>query len=64
MHAMNMWLTEAATVVVGDWTFHPWHHNNVGGVTASQAQHNSSNVGGVTAGQVRHNSSNTNSVIG
>ena len=34
-----------------DWTLHQWHHNNVGGVTAGQARHNSSNVGGVTAGQ-------------
>ena len=34
--------------------------SNVGGVTAGQAQHNSSNVGGVTAGQVGHNSSYTN----
>ena len=40
-----------------DWTLHPWHHNNVGGVNAGQARDNSSNVGGVTAGQVRHNSS-------
>ena len=32
-------------------------HNNVGGVTAGQAPHNSSNVGVVTAGQVGHNSS-------
>ena len=53
-----MWLTHAATVVVGtDWTLHPWRHNIVGGVTAGQARHNSSNVGGVTAGQVGHNSS-------
>ena len=38
MHAMNMWLTDAAKVVVGaDWTLHPWCHNNVGGVTAGQA---------------------------
>ena len=42
-----------------DWTLHPWHHN-VGGVTASQARHNSSNVGGFTVGQMRHNSSNIN----
>ena len=34
-----------------------WRHNNVGGVTAGQAPHNSSNVGVVTAGQVGHNSS-------
>ena len=34
--------------------------NNVGGVTAGQAPHNSSNVGVVTAGQVGHNSSNNN----
>ena len=33
-------------------------HNNVGGVTAGQAPHNSSNVGVVTAGQAPHNSSN------
>ena len=47
-----MWLTDAATVVVGaDWTLHPWRHNNVRGVTVGQARHNSSNVGGVTAGQ-------------
>ncbi len=60
---MNMWLTDAATVVVGaDWTLHPWLHNNVGGVTAGQARHNSSNVGGVTAGQARHNSSNVGGV--
>ena len=32
-------------------------HNNVGGVTAGQAPHNSRNVGVVTAGQVGHNSS-------
>ena len=58
MHAMNMWLTGAATVVVGaDWTLHPWRHNNVGGVTAGQARHISSNVGGVTVGQAGHNSS-------
>ena len=44
---MNMWLTDAATVVVGaDWTLHPWRHNNVGGVTAGQVRHNSSKVGG------------------
>ena len=35
-------------------------HNNVGGVTAGQAPHNSSNVGVVTAGQVGHNSSTYN----
>ena len=47
MHAVNMWLTDAATVVVGaDWTLHPWRHNNVGSVTAGQARHNSSNGGG------------------
>ena len=45
MHAMNMWLTDAATVVVGegwgaDWTLRPWRHNNAGGVTAGQARHN------------------------
>ena len=40
-----------------DWTLHPWHHNNVGGVTAGQTRHNSSNVGGVSASQVGHNSS-------
>ena len=35
MHAMHMWLTDAATVVVGaDWTLHPWRHKHVGGVTA------------------------------
>ena len=63
MHAMNMWLTNAATVVVGvDWTLHPRRHNNVGGVTAGQVGHNSSNVGGVTAGQVGHNSSNVGGV--
>ena len=63
MHAMNMWLTDAATVIVGaDWTLHPWRHNNVGGVTAGQARHNSIIVGGVTASQVGHNSS-TNSMI-
>ena len=33
-------------------------HNNVGGVTAGQAAHNSVNVGVVTAGQAAHNSSN------
>ena len=55
MHAMNMRLTDAATVVVGaDWTLHP---TMLGGVTAGQARHNISNVGGVTAGQVGHNSS-------
>ena len=37
-------------------------HNNVGGVTAGQAPHNSSNVGGVTAGQAPHNSSNVGGV--
>ena len=63
MHAMDMWLTDAATVVVGGWTLHPWRHNNVGGVTAGQARHNSSNVGGVTAGHVIYNSSNTNASI-
>ena len=58
MHAMDMWLTDATTVVVGaDWTLHPWRYNNVGGVTAGQARHNSSNVGGVTTVQVGHNSS-------
>ena len=32
MHAMNMWLTDAASVVAGaDWTLHPWRRNNVGG---------------------------------
>ena len=36
-----------------DWSLHPWRHNNVWGVTAGQARHNSSNVGG----QVGHNSS-------
>ena len=61
MHAMNMWLTDAATVVAGaDWTLHPRCHNNVGGVTAGQDIHNSSTVGGVTTGQVRHNSSHNN----
>ena len=61
MHAMNMWITDAAMVVVGaGWTLHPWRHNNVGGVTAGQARQNSSNVGGVTAGQVGHNSSFNN----
>ena len=35
-------------------------HNNVGGVIAGQAPHNSSNVGVVTVGQVGHNSSNIN----
>ena len=34
-----------------------WRHNNVGGVTAGQAPHNSSNVGVVIASQVGHNSS-------
>ena len=64
MHAMNMWLADAATVVVGvDWTLYPWRHNNVGGVTAGQARHNSSNVGCVTAGQVGHNSSSCNKEI-
>ena len=59
MHAVNMWLTDAATVVAGaDCSLlHPWRHNNVGGVTAGQTRHNSSNVGSVTAGQVGHNSS-------
>ena len=32
-----------------------WRYNNVGGVTAGQAPHNSSNVGVVTAGQVEQN---------
>ena len=41
-----------------------WRHNNVGGVTAGLARHNSSNVGGVTAGQVQHNSSQANDVCG
>ena len=48
MHAWNMWLTvtDGTTVVVrADWTLHPWRHNNVGGITAGQARHNSSNVG-------------------
>ena len=31
-----------------------WCYNNVGGVTAGQAPHNSSNVEVVTAGQVGH----------
>ena len=63
MHVMNMWLTDASTVVVGaEWTLHPWCHNNVGGVTVGQARHNSSNVGGVTVGQARHNSSNVGGV--
>ena len=35
-------------------------HNNVEGVSAGQAQHNSSNVGVVTVGQAPHNSSNNN----
>ena len=49
MHAMNMWLTDAATVVVGaDWSLHPWRHNNVGGVTAGQVRHNSSNTNNKT----------------
>ena len=31
MHVMNMWLTDAATVVVDtDWTLHQWRQNNVG----------------------------------
>ena len=61
MHAVNMWLTDAATVVVGaDWTLHPWRHNNVGGVLAGQVRHNASNVGGVTAGHVGPNSSTHN----
>ena len=47
----------------GDWTLHPWCHNNVGGVTAGQARHNSSNVGGFTDGQVGHISSNNNKSI-
>ena len=51
-----MWLTDSAGA---DWTLHPWHHNNVGGVTAGNARHNSSDIEGVTAGQVRHNSSNS-----
>ena len=64
MHAMNMWLTDAAAVVVGaDWTLHPWRHNIVGGVTAGQARDNSSNVRGVTVGQVGHNSSTYNDCI-
>ena len=55
MHAMNTWLTDAPTAVVGaNWGLYPWLHNNVGGVTAGQAQHNSINVGGVTAGHARH----------
>ena len=33
-----------------------WCYNNVGGVTADQAPHNSNNVGVVTAGQVGHTS--------
>ena len=49
-------------IVGADWTLHPWRQNNVGGVTAGQARHNSSNVGGVTAGQVQHNSSFTNQI--
>ena len=37
MHAMNMWLTDAAAVVVGaDWTLHPWRHNNVGDINAAR----------------------------
>ena len=61
MHAMNMLLTDAPTVVVGaDWSLHTCRHNNIGGVTADQTRHNSSNVGGVTAGQVGHNSSCSN----
>ena len=41
-----------------DWSAgaHGLRYNNVGGVTADQAPHNSSNVGVVTAGQVGHNS--------
>ena len=37
-------------------------YNNVRGVTAGQAPHNSNNVGVVTAGQVGHNSCHTNVV--
>ena len=32
---------------------HPWHHNNVGGVTADQARRKSSNVGGGGSLQAR-----------
>ena len=35
-------------------------HDNVGGVTAGKARHNSSIVRGVTAGKEAHNSSNDN----
>ena len=62
MHAMNTWLTDAATVVVGaHWTLYPWRHNNVG--VSLRARRDTSQVtlhGGVTAGQVGHNSINNN----
>ena len=56
----------------GDWTLHPWlpnkHpwlHNNVGGVIAGQARHNSSNVGVSLRAKcdttLVHNSNNNNS---
>ena len=45
MHAMNMWLTDATTVVVGGGgglDFAPWRHNNVGVVTT--ARHDTTQV--------------------
>ena len=52
MHAMNMWLTDAATVVGGGGglDFSPMAPQHCWGVTAGQARDNSSNVEDVTAG--------------
>ena len=48
--------SRAARAEPCDWSAGaPWHHNNVGGITAGKARHNSSNVRGVTAGKVGHN---------
>ena len=59
MHEMNMWLTDAATVVVGadGLDVVPMASQQCWGCHCCQARHNASNVGGVTAGQLGHNSS-------
>ena len=58
MHAMNMWLTDTATVVVGADGLCT-HGATMMGVSL-RARHDTTQVmlGGVTAGQARHNSSN------
>ncbi len=58
LRIINTWVSNDYRHTTGV-DFEPNEHA-ADGVTAGQAQHNSSNVGGVTAGHVGHNSSTHN----